>query len=244
MATFSYNELAAAISPARASRYLNSTFDPITGTTDQARALRLYEFNNALSTAAWSTIADVEVIVRNIIADSITDLHSTVRPSAARWYDGPSWFTHGQWFAHKTTKKIAEAMRRSGDRGISDPQRAPAGRVIAELDLGFWRYLLTSRYEHTLWNPAIRSQFPALSRLSGSDSRKLVYHRIEQLNHLRNRIAHHEPIYEPFTIPNTAPVNAIDVLDSATELVSWNNPNVALWIQDRETYTATMTQRP
>ena len=68
---FSYADLEHAVSPARAGRYLKSTTDPATGTADPDRAVALYEFNSELSASAWSTVADVEVVLRNALADAI-----------------------------------------------------------------------------------------------------------------------------------------------------------------------------
>jgi hypothetical protein len=235
---FSYADLERAISPTRAGRYLTSTINPSTGEADPDRAVALYDFNSRLSAAAWSTVADVEVVLRNALAKAIATLHSTRRPdSPDRWYDGPPWFHTGQWFTDKTLKAIKQAMRRAKDPGPGVRSRPGEGRVIAEFNLGFWRYLLIARYEHSLWNPAMRARFPALSHLSGADSRKAVHGRVEQLNYLRNRIAHHEPIYEPFFVPgHTAPLDSTIVLRDAIELVAWSNATAAAWINDRATF--------
>ena len=246
MSSFSYPDLERAISSARAGRYLASTVDTATGQPDPDRAVALYEFNSELSAAAWSTVADVEVVLRNALAGAIAAQHSAHRStSSSRWYDDPSWFPTGQWFTDKTLKAIKQAMRRAKDPGPSSSSRPGEGRVIAEFNLGFWRYLLIARYEHSLWNPAIRARFPALSHLSGADSRKAVHARVERLNYLRNRIAHHEPIYEPFHVPgHTAPLDSIVVLREAIELVNWNNSDAATWIDGRATFGAVATHLP
>lgn len=240
MASFTYDDLAVAISPARANRYLRSTADPATGRVDRARAVRLYEVNAELSASVWSIIADVEVVLRNIVAEAITAHHSTVRPGGShRWYDAPSWFPSGnKWFSSRTQTSIQQAMSRVGDPGPGGP-RPPEGRVVAELTLGFWRYLLVARYEHSLWNPAIRHSFVGLGHLSGADGRKAVYSAVERLNYLRNRVAHHEPIYEAFTIPGHSggPIDCRAALDGAIEMVSWANPTASKWIADRSVLT-------
>lgn len=246
MSSFSYSDLERAISSARAGRYLASTIDQATGRPDPDRAVALYEFNSELSAAAWSTVADVEVVLRNALADTISAQHSAHRSSSSsRWYDEPPWFPTGQWFTDKTLKAIKQAMRRARDPGPSNSSRPGEGRVIAEFNLGFWRYLLIARYEHSLWNPAIRARFPALSHLSGADSRRAVHARVERLNYLRNRIAHHEPIYEPFRVPgHAAPLDSVVVLREAIDLVRWNDHDVANWIDDRATFDAVAATRP
>lgn len=244
--SFTFADLERAISSARANRYLRSTADPSTGATDPVAAVALYEYNARLSTEAWSTIADVEVVLRNVIADALSAHHASIRSTATyRWYDGPSWFTTGRWFTDETMRSVKHAMKRVNDPGPGVGPRPGEGRVVAELTLGFWRYLLIARYEHSLWNPAIRAGFPALAHLSGSDSRKEVHQRIEKLNYLRNRVAHHEPIYQPFSIPGHAsPIDSVLTLADAVELVSWNNSGAAAWIQARSSFASVAATMP
>lgn len=65
------------------------------------------------------------------------------------------------------------------------------GRVIAELNFSFWKFLLARRYEATLWTGHLRHAFPNLQ----PQRRATVYHALDGLHTLRNRIAHHEPIH-------------------------------------------------
>ncbi len=231
-----YEQFEQAISPPRAQRYLRATIDPVTGNDDPSAAIALYEQNSRLSAQIWGTIADVEVVLRNIIASAVSEHHTALRPDPMlRWYDEPSWFRTGKELTTKTVKSLAIAKRRINDPGPESGSTRPSeGRLVAELTLGFWRYLLIARYEHSLWNPAIRSRFPSLGHLSGSESRRQVHDRVEKLNYLRNRVAHHEPIYEPFTIPgHQQAIDPMKVLVDAVEMISWNDPRVAEWISSR-----------
>jgi hypothetical protein len=74
--------------------------------------------------------------------------------------------------------------------------RADPGRIVAELPFGFWERLLTHgppgklNYEMALWRPALPRAFP------NSRRRRVDVHKpIPTLRDLRNRIAHHEPIF-------------------------------------------------
>jgi Abi-like protein. len=53
---------------------------------------------------------------------------------------------------------------------------------------GFWRYLSTAAHHHPLWIPYPHTAFTA------GTSRTAVDHPVGRLHHLRNRIAHHEPL--------------------------------------------------
>ncbi len=234
-ADFTYNDLAKAISAPRAARYLKSA-EAMEGESLHL-AVELYQHNATLSAAAWSTIADMEVLLRNVVADSAHTRHSSVgRSLSERWYDAPNWFPpHNPWFTAQSLNAIKNAKRAVGDRGPGSNARPPEGRVVAGLSFGFWRFILSSRYEHSLWNPAVRRAFPGLQGLSGTDSRAAVYDRMTMLNNLRNRIGHHEPIYEPFTVEGRV-LEASQVLHDGVELIEWTNPRAAHWIQQRITF--------
>jgi len=82
----------------------------------------------------------------------------------------------------KHRRSIQEAVRRCGPA-------APPGKVVAELGFGFWRYLNSSAHEKSLWVPFLHTAYPP------GTARKDVDRRISRLNELRNRVAHHEPIF-------------------------------------------------
>lgn len=65
------------------------------------------------------------------------------------------------------------------------------GQVIAQLSLYFWKRLFSKDYENTLWKRSLKSIFPnkTLDRTDVSDALEIIYQ-------ARNRIAHHEPIFD------------------------------------------------
>jgi hypothetical protein len=58
---------------------------------------------------------------------------------------------------------------------------APIGKVIAELQLGFWRYLTSAAHEKTLWVPHLNTAFPQ------GTGRVKIDRMIGDLHLLRNR---------------------------------------------------------
>lgn len=91
-------------------------------------------------------------------------------------------------FRHQTGADIDKAIERVQSKG----QPITHGRVVAELSFGFWRYLLTKRYTDPLWIPHLRHAFPHTQ--PGLD-RARVDTEVDALVKLRNRIAHHEHIF-------------------------------------------------
>jgi hypothetical protein len=155
---------------------------------DQRKALALYEWNIRASGALYEALALVEVVLRNTIHDQMTSWHSREgRPRT--WLDDPA-----RLLEQRAKDDIATARRRAerwrSVAGVPTPTRPnpPSGAVVAELSFGFWRYLLASRYEHSLWLHAMRSGFP------GVRDRRAIEAPVRRLHEVRNRIAHLEPV--------------------------------------------------
>ena len=65
------------------------------------------------------------------------------------------------------------------------------GKIIAELTMFFWKRMFSEDYEHALWKPSLKRIFPntALRRADVAKQLEVIYQ-------TRNRLAHHEPVYE------------------------------------------------
>lgn len=156
---------------------------------DQAKAVALYEWNITASGALYEALAMIEVVVRNAIHDQMAAWHQA-EGHAKTWLDDPQ-----RRLEHRATADIAAARERAESwrkvNGKVQPTRPdpPVGAIVAELNFGFWRFLLARRYEGTLWTHAIRHGFP------GARNRRAVEDPMMQLHKLRNRVAHLEPIF-------------------------------------------------
>ena len=66
----------------------------------------------------------------------------------------------------------------------------PDSQVIAQLTIFFWKRMFSENYEKTLWRPALKKVFPnkTLDRSKVADHLEVIYE-------MRNRLAHHEPVY-------------------------------------------------
>lgn len=66
----------------------------------------------------------------------------------------------------------------------------PDSQVIAQLTIYFWKRMFSENYERTLWKPALKTVFPnkTLNRSDVADHLEVIYE-------MRNRLAHHEPVY-------------------------------------------------
>lgn len=171
---------------------------------DRSDAVTLYEWNAEVSAAFWRTLGHVEVLVRNALHRELT-AWSQQRYSTDRWYAAIDPLVSDQ-----TRRDIREAIRRGTRNGRSETP----GRVVAELNLGFWRFLLARRYDGTLWRYCMYRGFPGKRRAD-------VERAVSSLHVLRNRIGHHEPIHN-------RPLD--DLLALSLEVAGWIDADARDWI--------------
>jgi hypothetical protein len=110
-----------------------------------------------------------------------------------RWFDNRSVLAD-EWAQERVTSEN-DRLRKLG--------REPTpGRIVAALDFGFWTSLFGRVYEQgpkrpptqTFWPTLIPTVFP--HHHGAITSRKMIGDRLEGLRDLRNRAAHHEPIWK------------------------------------------------
>jgi hypothetical protein len=119
--------------------------------------------------------------------------------------------------------------------------------VVAELSFGFWKYLLVPHYQHSFWSPALQHAFPRAPRgVPANAARDQVFRPVEQLHALRNRLAHHEPVFGTVMIRRQPPVfvDVATILDESLEVVSWIDAPTATWIESRSKVADVLSRRP
>lgn len=189
---------------------------------DLRQALALYKWNADISAAFWPLIGYLEVVLRNAMHEQLTTWSS-------RTCDDPRWYLHmEQILTARGCADITEARRRATSAG----RQETASRVIAELPLGFWRYLLAGKYERVLWFPALRNAFPGMQ---GRGIRRDLFDDVSRLHLLRNRIAHHEPVHD-WSLDEAYVV--------ALRTVGWICPVTRSWIEARSMIPATLSRHP
>lgn len=204
-------DLEMATSPARLLPYREAT-------SSDREAIVSYLYNLALSEALYSPLCCLEISLRN-------SLDRALRTRL----DSDEWFDRSDLFSPNQRKDILTAKRRAL------PVHAPAeaelvpGKVVAELNFGFWTSLLSSTYEDALWRSdraqLLKEVFPFIPRRLRQ--RNTIYARYNRLRELRNRVFHHESIWNRPTLQQ----DHRDVQDA----IGWVNPsmNRALLLVDR-----------
>ena len=187
-------ELEGSLSPERLATYLRETDG------DKKAAIRLHVWNTDISAAFYGPLQALEITLRNAMHIQLGEHYG------ANWYDNPA-----IEFNEKHRQRLEEAKS-----GLQPKAFAPAD-MVAILSFGFWVFLLISGYNENLWRPTLRKAFPKAKNLT----RKQVHTPLIKLHALRNRIAHHEPI---FAYPLDRRYS--DIL----EVIGWISPHTKAWV--------------
>ncbi len=180
-------------------------------------ALALYALNLALSEALHTPMQMLEISMRNRFHAALTASH------------GPAWFDlPGLLLVRHQQEQLAKARTQLARDGKPEA----AGRIIAELSLGFWTSLLNTQYE-ALWRHSLRHALDPGARdaLGRRLSRSGLATAATQLRKLRNRIAHHEPILHWDLARHHALMLAF---------IGWLSPHAAAWTRRHERFPAVL----
>ncbi len=139
-----------------------------------------YLLNLALCESLYSPLQLCEVALRNSLHQHLT--HLCRRED---WFAAQSEFPLTAW-AQGEVAKAKEKISRTA-RSITP------GRIVAELQFGFWTSLFEAHYERTHFLPwGIKAVFPHLPK--SGHKRKALKAKLEEIRTLRNRVFHHERI--------------------------------------------------
>jgi hypothetical protein len=212
-----YEALVPFVTTDRLSPYLRTCGDDLEG------AFALYEWNMRAASSVIELSSMVEVLVRNALDRELVSWART-RHGEASWFNVIPLDAQGR-------EDIRKARLRASRQGRGAEVH---GRVIAELSLGFWRFLVEPRYLTTLWIPSLHAAFPHGTPDLRDRQREVAFH-LQQLNFVRNRAAHHEPIHRRDLAKD---------LGSALALAKWVSPTSGEWVAARRCLPATIRSRP
>lgn len=188
---------------------------------DQDAAFSLYEWNIEASAAAVSLAAMVEVVLRNALDRRMVEWAATRGD--------------GDWLSHAPLDKRGQSdVRMARERAGRAGREVTHGHVIAELNLGFWRYLVSRRYLTTLWIPSLAGAFPGVPGKAHLSQRH-VEGDVQQLLFLRNRAAHHEPIHRR---------DLQSDLRRSVGLAAAIDPVAGRWVARQETLSDVVARKP
>lgn len=187
-------------------------------------AIALYGWNAQISAALFTPLHFCEVVVRNAAADALEAVYG------ARWpWNSVFVLSLPNPSARNTYNPRADL------RGVASKQPS-TGKVIPELKFVFWQELFTRRHDIRLWDPHLRRIFPGHDPARTMvEIRKSIYGDLEAIRKLRNRIAHHEPIFTR---------NLSLDLERMRRLVQLRSNLVASWMMINQNADAVISQSP
>lgn len=197
----------------------NTYFEACDG--DPLRAGQLYSWNASLSAALLVPAHFAEVSTRNAAANILEATYGSEWP----WEEA---------FAISLPSPAKHYSPR-GDLHAVRKQCSTAGKVIAELKLAFWSSLFTARHDVRLWENRIATAFPHSPYEDEKKLRKEVRNKIEDIRLLRNRIAHHEPVFTR---------NLRKDLQGMEELIEYRSPEAKAWVESLEEVSLLLDRRP
>lgn len=140
-----------------------------------------YRYNILLGQAFYPPLHYLEIALRNHLDGAL-----------AGRFGGPLWHDRPGVLEGREVQMIQRATSKLAERGVSMPRPE---QLVAELEFGFWTSLLGTAYERPtrFWPALLGSAFPNIPRRLRT--RKVLASRFHEVRQLRNRIFHHEPIW-------------------------------------------------
>lgn len=199
----------ASISKERFATYLNIMGDNF------PKALALYEENTSLGEAFHLPLQTVEIVLRNAF-------HSYLSSKLHR----PDWYNKRNLLSQKALGEVLEIIER-----LKDDNKETRGwtlqvpDVVATLSFGFWVGLSHKHNQDELWSSKV-ALYDAIKHYGRKPLRSDVYKVLNELRMLRNRVAHHRPLFKR---------DAMADLEAILRVIGWFCPKTADWVRQKNT---------
>jgi hypothetical protein len=201
------------------------TYETATGVLgeEDPRAIALYAWNAEVSAALLAPLHICEVVIRNAAADALEAVY------------GPRWPWEATFILSLPNPSGNQYSSRRDLKSVAAKQPS-TGKVIPELKFVFWQELFTHRHDVRLWDAHLRRVFPSHNPMDTVVSlRKAIYRDLEAIRKLRNRIAHHEPIFTR---------NLREDFERILKLVEQRSKLVASWMVANQHASRLISQTP
>lgn len=220
--------IAARLSAPRLTPYLHATHGNLKD------ALRLYDWNVAISGAFYESLHQFEVVLRNALDERLSAWNATQVDRTTRRHHSRDWLMDPSGLLQRLTRdNIPKAHQHARTALRASGRRPGHADVLAQLGFGTWRFLLPDHDpgRRLLWSQAVNLAFPHLTASPAT----LVDH-VDRIHKLRNRIAHLEPLLDGSMIA--------DRLGRLRAVAAAIDPIAEDWIVSRQRITPVLKQRP
>lgn len=195
----------------------------------ETELVELYAMDMKLSASAFKALHMCEIVLRNAMDRELRSWNAKKGRGEA-WTLDPAGILKGCFIndADDLAKAHAKAVK-----ALSRYKREPThDDVVAQLSFGAWRYLLPPNNPHIakekLWDEALEQAFPSHrgTRAALVKSAAIAYD-------LRNRVAHHEPIFH---------LDLQAKRRNIKELVDAVSRDARSWFVANDTFTTSITE--
>ncbi|HEX6368589.1 MAG TPA: hypothetical protein VF006_06645 [Longimicrobium sp.] len=203
------------------------------GDRDDFDVLARYLWNAMLCEALYPAMQAFEVALRNTLYRAI---ESAYPAAEADCEDVASWLDLKVPILHpKEAYRVPDAKSELARRG----KQLTVGRLIAELNLNFWRKLLHRPYgaraagaSGNFWPRLIPAAFPAVDRRSNNIAR--ISEAVDEIYVMRNRMFHHEPIFD----------RVLQKHGTLLRVIRWIEPELEVTIREFDRFPETFSLQP
>lgn len=203
------------ISAPRMATYLNARGG------NHTAALALYRWNMQISAAFLPPLQLCEIAVRNGVALAIQ----------ARF--GLTWPTDPVFL--RNLPAIGRFNDQDELRNVAKRHR-DVGQIVAHLSFSFWQKRMVVRHRRDIWQPGVLGHFPGLPLVLTPEGQLIRMHdEIERVRNLRNRIAHHEPIFA---------FNLREEYDRILRVIGYRSLDASTWIDRVQTVSELLVDMP
>jgi hypothetical protein len=203
----------ATISAARLERYL-----PISG--DRQLALRTYTWNARLCEQFILPVQLAEICVRNALNRALVSKF------------GVNWFSNASLFSplpDRLKNEISQAVKSERNQ---HGDAFSVNHMVSALSFGFWVHLTTKSAIRLIWG----GKLPALfAHLPGGTADQQVFEKIDQLRKFRNRLAHHNAIFDKRPAAEYRNIQ---------DIIGWACPDTLWFMRQLVNPAAVINQRP
>lgn len=201
------------LSAARVGRYTAAA------ATDRVSPVSTYMWNCRISSEFYLPLHLAEIATRNTI-------HKSLLFRDKDWPSNPTLRgIMGGKFKSELDAAVAEEKAQHGTSMTCD-------HIVSALTFGFWEHLTTKRFERFLFPKGISITF------KGAPMGKRIHDLhdlIESVRRWRNRIAHHNPIFDK---------NPSSKYHDALTLIEWCSPAMNKWVASANSVQAIINDRP
>ena len=214
-----YDAIRQALSPARLTSFDAAATLHGASSND---AVDLYEWNAELASSLLLPLHYFEVVLRNAVHDALTQAYRETWPWDARFVNSVP-LNHGHY------------LPRGDIQGVR-AWCSSTGKVIPELKFVFWEHMLTRRYDAAIWSAQFTAVFPGAPVPNGiSAAARSIAADVRNVRSIRNRVAHHEPIYFR---------NITEVMESIERVTAYRGTDVGDWVKQAHRVNIILGQRP